>query len=70
MKQQLFVETHEKTWLEIEEALQNPAQGENSRVLSEHYMLLCHHLAIAKELPITLMLTPLGSQTLAYRYCN
>ncbi len=49
MKQQLFVETHEKTWLEVEEALQKPSQGDNSRVLAEHYMLLCQHLAIAKE---------------------
>ena len=49
MKQHDFEEQHGDTWQRIEEALQKPADGNNSRVLAEHYMLLCQHLAIAKE---------------------
>ncbi|TNF89677.1 MAG: stage II sporulation protein M [Gammaproteobacteria bacterium] len=49
MKQHDFEEQHGDTWQRIEQALQKPAEGNNSRVLAEHYMLLCQHLAIAKE---------------------
>ena len=49
MKQQLFEAQHEGTWARIEESLGKPGRPENSRILSEHYMLLCQHLAIAQE---------------------
>ncbi len=49
MKQQLFEQEHETTWQQIEASLEKPADGDNSKVLAEHYMLLCQHLAIAKE---------------------
>ncbi len=49
MKQQSFEQAHAATWAEIEEALKKPAQPDNTRILAEHYMLLCQHLAIAQE---------------------
>ena len=49
MKQHDFEKLHEVSWQRIEASLERPADGENSRVLAEHYMLLCQHLAIAKE---------------------
>lgn len=49
MKQQRFEEQHEKTWQRIETSLEKPATDNNSKVLAEHYMLLCQHLAIAQE---------------------
>ncbi len=49
MKQQSFEQAHAATWAEIDEALAKPAQANHSRVLAEHYMLLCQHLAIAQE---------------------
>ena len=49
MKQQIFEQQHQAVWQQIETALEKPAQGDNSKVLAEHYMLLCQHLAIAKE---------------------
>ena len=49
MKQQQFEKQHEATWAQIEDSLEKPGDGENSRVLAENYMLLCQHLAIAKE---------------------
>ncbi len=49
MKQQSFEQAHSATWAEIEAALQKPAQADNTRVLAEHYMLLCQHLAVAQE---------------------
>ncbi|MCP4981228.1 MAG: stage II sporulation protein M [Gammaproteobacteria bacterium] len=49
MKQQSFEEQHQELWLQIEESLQKPTQGDSSKVLAEHYMLLCQHLSIAKE---------------------
>ena len=49
MKQQLFEQEHAATWQLIEDSLARPAEGNNSKVLAEHYMLLCQHLAIAKE---------------------
>ncbi|MDJ0779350.1 MAG: stage II sporulation protein M [Gammaproteobacteria bacterium] len=49
MKQQLFEAQHEDTWARIEESLGKPGKADNSRILSEHYLLLCHHLAIAQE---------------------
>lgn len=49
MKQHNFEKLHEATWRRIEESLENPAAGDNSRVLAGHYLLLCQHLAIAKE---------------------
>jgi len=49
MKQHSFEAQHEATWASIEESLRQPSRGNNSRVLAEHYLLLCQHLAIAKE---------------------
>ena len=49
MKQQRFEEQHEGTWQRIEASLEKPAEANNSKVLAEHYMLLCQHLAIAQE---------------------
>ena len=49
MKQHSFEQQHRDTWRLIEQALEKPSAGDNSRVLAEHYMLLCQHLAIAKE---------------------
>lgn len=49
MKQQRFEEQHEETWQRIEASLEKPAEANNSKVLAEHYMLLCQHLAIAQE---------------------
>ena len=49
MKQQRFEEQYQATWLRIEASLEKPAEGDHSKVLAEHYMLLCQHLAIAQE---------------------
>ena len=49
MKQQLFEAQHEKTWAQIEDSLAQRGKSDNSQVLSEHYLLLCQHLAIAQE---------------------
>ena len=49
MKQQSFEQQHSTAWQQIEVALEKPAEGDNSKILAEHYMLLCQHLAIAKE---------------------
>jgi len=49
MKQQIFEQQHSAEWQQIEAALEKPAGGNNSKILAEHYMLLCQHLAIAKE---------------------
>ena len=49
MKQHSFEKQHQLTWQRIEDSLEKPAMGNNSRVLAEHYMLICQHLAIAKE---------------------
>lgn len=49
MKQQRFEEQHGATWLRIEASLEKPGTEYNSKVLAEHYMLLCQHLAIAQE---------------------
>jgi len=49
MKQHSFEAQHEATWARIEESLTQPSRYRNSQVLSEHYLLLCQHLAIAKE---------------------
>jgi len=49
MKQQIFEQQHHAVWLQIETSLEKPAQGDNSKILAEHYMLLCQHLALAKE---------------------
>jgi len=49
MKQQTFEQQHRAVWQQIEASLEKPAQGDNSKILAEHYMLLCQHLALAKE---------------------
>jgi uncharacterized membrane protein SpoIIM required for sporulation len=49
MKQHAFEAQHEATWAKIEESLAQPSKNRNSQVLSEHYLLLCQQLAIAKE---------------------
>ena len=49
MKQHSFEALHQSTWQQIEDALEKPAEGDNSRILAQNYLLLCQHLAIAKE---------------------
>ena len=49
MKQQLFEQQHQQTWLRIEESLEKPAAGNNSKILAQHYLMLCQHLALAQE---------------------
>jgi len=49
MKQQIFEQQYRAVWQQIEASLEKPAQGDNSKILAEHYMLLCQHLALAKE---------------------
>ncbi len=49
MKQQHFEQQHEATWRRIEKSLERPGDSYSSRVLSENYMQVCQHLAIAKE---------------------
>ena len=49
MKQADFEARHAPTWEAIDAALQKPASGDNSRLLAEHYLQLCQHLALAKE---------------------
>jgi uncharacterized membrane protein SpoIIM required for sporulation len=49
MKQQLFETQHQAVWQQIEESLEKPTQGDNSKVLAENYLLLCQHLSISKE---------------------
>ncbi len=49
MKQQRFEEQNQPTWRRIEESLEQPAKDDNSRVLAQHYMQMCQHLAIAQE---------------------
>ena len=49
MKQQIFEQQHQAIWQQIEASLEKPAQGDNSKILAEHYMLLCQQLAIAQE---------------------
>lgn len=49
MKQHAFEVKNQPVWKQIEASLENPAQEDNSKVLAEHYLLLCQHLAIAKE---------------------
>ena len=49
MKQQFFEQEHGEVWQQIEDSLENPSRGDNSKILAEHYMLLCQHLALAKE---------------------
>jgi uncharacterized membrane protein SpoIIM required for sporulation len=49
MKQQLFEEQHRQVWQTIEKSLQKPGKDDNSKLLAEHYLLLCQHLALAKQ---------------------
>lgn len=49
MKQQAFEKQHAQTWQAIEKSLEKPSGEHNSILLSEHYMLLCHHLSLAKQ---------------------
>jgi uncharacterized membrane protein SpoIIM required for sporulation len=49
MKQQLFEELNQELWQKIEASLQQPSQAGNSKILAEHYLLLCQQLSIAKE---------------------
>jgi len=49
MKQHDFEQQHRPTWQLIENSLKKPAQEDNSKILAQHYLLLCQHLAIAKE---------------------
>lgn len=49
MKQQLFEQQHRDLWQLVEQSLDKPARVENSILLTEHYMLLCQHLALSKQ---------------------
>ena len=49
MKQHIFEQQHQAVWQQVEASLEKPTQGDNSKILAAHYMLLCQHLAIAKE---------------------
>ena len=49
MKQHIFEQQHQAVWQQVEASLEKPTQGGNSKILAEHYMLLCQHLAITKE---------------------
>ncbi|MFV2032763.1 MAG: stage II sporulation protein M, partial [Gammaproteobacteria bacterium] len=49
MKQQLFEQQHQEMWELVERSLDKPARVENSLLFSEHYMLLCQHLALSKQ---------------------
>ena len=49
MKQHEFEALHESLWKQVDAALENPSQGDNSEQLAEHYLRLCQQLAIAKE---------------------
>ncbi|MCP4391190.1 MAG: stage II sporulation protein M [Gammaproteobacteria bacterium] len=49
MKQHAFEVQNQPVWKQIEASLENPSQEDNSKVLAEHYLLMCQHLAIAKE---------------------
>lgn len=49
MKQHLFEEQHRQVWQIVEASLEKPGKGDNSKLLAEHYLLLCQHLALAKE---------------------
>lgn len=49
MKQHAFEVQNQPVWELVEAALEKPSQEDNSKLLAEHYLLLCQHLAIAKE---------------------
>lgn len=49
MKQQSFEKQHQQTWQRIEDALGQSANEHSSALLSDNYMLLCQHLALAKH---------------------
>jgi len=49
MKQQLFEQEHQATWKMVEQSLEKPHSGQNSKLLTENYMLLSQHLALAKQ---------------------
>lgn len=49
MKQQLFEQEHQATWEMVEQSLEKPGSGQNSKLLTENYMLLSQHLALAKQ---------------------
>ncbi|MDJ0832316.1 MAG: stage II sporulation protein M [Gammaproteobacteria bacterium] len=49
MKQQSFEQQHRQTWERIEQALAQRKQTESSILLADDYMLLCQHLALAKQ---------------------
>ena len=49
MKQQRFEEQHAALWTRIEQALETPRRGEKSRELADSYLVLCQHLALAKQ---------------------
>lgn len=49
MKQQLFEQQHQDTWDQIEQCLDKPGNVQNSMIFTEHYMLLCQHLALSKQ---------------------
>ena len=49
MKQQRFEQEHEKDWIEIEAALDEKPDAETATRLASQYLVLCQHLALAKE---------------------
>ena len=49
MKQQLFEQQHQKTWELVEQSLEKPGSAQNGLLFTEHYMMLCQHLALSKQ---------------------
>lgn len=49
MKQQSFEQQHRETWALIEQSLDKPNKLTDSLLFTEHYMLLCQHLALSKQ---------------------
>ncbi len=49
MKQHLFEMQHAKTWELVEQSLEKPNSTQNSMLFTEHYLLLCQHLALSKQ---------------------
>ena len=49
MKQQRFEEQHAGLWTRVERELQRPRRERDSRDLADQYLVLCQHLALAKE---------------------
>ena len=49
MKQQSFEEQHQQSWQAIESQLDKPDKNQDSERFTESYMMICQHLALAKQ---------------------